>query len=252
LVGSVWGEWREQDHLVSDRTDDEIEGIANRLALLVSEGGEADNAGRAVGAMARRLGMSGGDLKAIFLAGATAGAGRPSADPRIDPREVAAMGRKISALHHNLTLAEVAARNAQRERDALRKENQTLQAALLLRKRANRATQFIAGLIMAGLAGGIVYFAANPVIRLPAPMLAITTDPSAAPAAASADKLAIVRAGGTRVYSGPNKLADVIVSLPAGTRLNVRRLVVNVLLQWAEVDYNNQTGYVVLTDLDMP
>ena len=37
--------------------------------MLASEDGEADNAGRAVGAMARRIGLTGGDLKRIFLAG---------------------------------------------------------------------------------------------------------------------------------------------------------------------------------------
>jgi len=35
-------------------SEDEIGRLANRLAMLVSDDGEADNAGRAVGALARR------------------------------------------------------------------------------------------------------------------------------------------------------------------------------------------------------
>ena len=44
---------------------EDLERLANRMALLVSDDGEADNAGRAVGQLARRLGLSGGDLKAL-------------------------------------------------------------------------------------------------------------------------------------------------------------------------------------------
>ena len=55
---------------LSEVGGEDIERLANRVAMLVSDDGEADNAGRAVGQLARRLGLSGGDLKAIVLAGA--------------------------------------------------------------------------------------------------------------------------------------------------------------------------------------
>jgi hypothetical protein len=55
---------------VTRLTTEDIERLASRVAMLASEDGEADNAGRAVGQMARRLGLSGGDLKAMFLDGA--------------------------------------------------------------------------------------------------------------------------------------------------------------------------------------
>ena len=58
---------------MTNLNEDDIDGLANRLALLASGDGEADNAGRALGAMARRLGLTGGELKALFLDGARAG-----------------------------------------------------------------------------------------------------------------------------------------------------------------------------------
>ncbi len=241
---------------MSGKSDDDIEGIANRLALLVSETGEADNAGRAVGALARRVGLSGGDLKAIFLAGANslvARAGiervgeRNGGERGIDPREMAAMARRISALRHSLTLAEVAIRNAERERDNLRLENETLQASLQRREFRGRAAQIAGGLLLTAIAAGVVYvIAANAMRDIPGAL------PAVAASAAQPSHLAVVREGGARVYAAPNKLADVLTTAPPGTHLNVRRLVVNVLLQWAEVDLNNTTGYVVTTDLSMP
>ena len=61
---------------------EDIERLAARVAMLVSDDGEADNAGRAVGQLARRLGLSGGDLKAMLLAGAGPGF-RPGSDPAL-------------------------------------------------------------------------------------------------------------------------------------------------------------------------
>lgn len=60
---------------VAGFSEEEIERLANRLAMLVSDDGEADNAGRAVGSLARRLGLTGGQLKAIFMAGAESAGG---------------------------------------------------------------------------------------------------------------------------------------------------------------------------------
>jgi hypothetical protein len=40
--------------------------------------------------------------------------------------------------------------------------------------------------------------------------------------------------------------------VPGGTRLTVRKLVVNVLVQWAEVDFAGRGGYVVNTEVDIP
>jgi hypothetical protein len=61
---------------------EDVERLAARVAMLVSDDGEADNAGRAVGQLARRLGLSGGDLKAMLLAGAGPGF-RPGSDPAL-------------------------------------------------------------------------------------------------------------------------------------------------------------------------
>ena len=121
-----------RETFVSEVSDEDLERLASRMAMLVSEAGEADNAGRAVAALARRIGLSGGQLKAFFLAGATNSLRVPvrdrsqlSAAAQVDRLE-----RELSALRHGLKLTEVQARNAQRERDALRTENGVLAEAL--------------------------------------------------------------------------------------------------------------------------
>ncbi len=235
---------------MSDRSDEEIERLANRLALLVSDTGEADNAGRAAGALARRMGLSGGDLKAIFLAGATA---RPRGERKADDRrgdtpEVAAMGRQISALRHSLTLAEVTARKAELERDSLRKENEALKAAAAVR-RGGRVILPIAAstLLTAALAFG-VYSIVGPALR---PSPAAQFAPADATVAA-VTRIAVVRGTGARLFSMPNRGSAIITSVPPGTHLPVKRLVVNVLTQWAEVQFGTRDGFVATTDVDIP
>lgn len=237
---------------MSDRSDEEIERLANRLALLVSDTGEADNAGRAAGALARRMGLSGGDLKAIFLAGASA---RPRGERKADDRrgdtpEVAAMGRQISALRHSLTLAEVTARKAERERDALKQENEALKAAAAVRKGGGLMLRIAAtSVLTVALACG-VYTIAAPAFRPP------TTPPPqfapADPSAVTVARVAIVRGTGARLFSMPNRGSAIITSVPPGTHLPVKRLVVNVLTQWAEVQFGARDGFVSTTDVDIP
>src|ERR1035437_215475 len=99
----------------------EFERLASRLAMLASDDGEADNAGRAVGAMVRRIGLTGGDLKRIFLAGAADVAGGG---------EHERLEAEVSTLRNSLTQSDDDARRAAWERDALRVENGELQASL--------------------------------------------------------------------------------------------------------------------------
>jgi hypothetical protein len=225
--------------------NEDMERLANRLALLVSDTGEADNAGRAAGALARRLGLSGGDLKAMFLAGAT---GRPSqtGGGRGRAEDFSAMARQISALQHSLSLVEVSARKAERERDALREENETLRVSLDRRGTSRQVGRIVGSTLIAAIVIGGVYTIARPVFREPAGAA------SAAPAGAPFAKAAIVRAAGARLYSAPNRGAPVITFVPNGTRLTVKRLVVNVLTQWAEVEFSGREGYVATSDVDMP
>ena len=228
---------------MSGNSDDDIERLASRLALLVSDTGEADNAGRAAGAMARRLGLSGGDLKAMFIAGAASQPGE-----RGDTPTAASLARQLSALRHALTLAEVASRNAERERDALRMENETLRASLDRQTTQGQVTRIIGTVLVAASVAGGVYTIARPAFREPVGARSATAEPAGSPFA----RAAVVRASGARLYGAPNRTASVIASLAPGTRLTVRRLVVNILVQWAEVEFAGTQGYVVTTDVDMP
>ncbi len=235
---------------MSTTSNEDIEKLANRLALLVSDTGEADNAGRAAGALARRLGLSGGDLKEMFLAGATSAPPslRSGRDRRADAPDTAAMTRQISALQHSLTLAEVAARKAERERDALKSENEALKVALDQRRTGGQVMRIVGtSLLTAALIGGI-YTIARPHFRAPPGAAQAGADISGTPFS----RAGIVRPNGARLYSAPSRGAAIITSIPGGTRLTVRRTVVNVLMQWAEVEFGNREGFVSTADIDMP
>ena len=237
--------------------DEAMERLANRLALLVSDTGEADNAGRAVGSLARRMGLSGGDLKAMFLAGALAGAlgGVPGglkgrrAGPRRPPVEDAGLlARELSAVRHSLKLAEVASRNALIERDALRHENNALQSALdqsgrVGRRRAMLGVVLLAGSVAAAAAVSLIPFSHAPGSEFP------ETEPAggglAMPHAAK------VRSPGSTLFAKPDRTGNVMATLPAGTKLVVYRLFWRSLMQWGEVDAAGRHGYVVSTEMDL-
>ena len=130
--------------------DEEIERLANRLAMLVSDGGEADNAGRAVGALARRLGLSGGQLKAIFMAGADSAVAQTVRVRRVQ--------REAARLRERLAEAEAAMATLQRERDSLLREAEQLQGELTVRRhgRRLRLLSAVAVVLMLGGAAALV------------------------------------------------------------------------------------------------
>jgi hypothetical protein len=207
----------------------DLERLAARLAMLASDDGEADNAGRAVGALARRIGLSGGDLKRIFLAGATGLEGRESQDR---------LRAELSELRQNFSMLDG-------ERDALREENGRLKARLA-RLRANTRKW--------GLAGGALAVVALVVVGLVA--WGSEPQPAAAPPAAQqvqgVRRAAIVRAGGALLFGVPDRAGMPLAALPAGERVQVRRLVWKELFQWAEVVApGGWTGYVLTTDIDL-
>ena len=206
----------------------DLERLAARLAMLASDDGEADNAGRAVGALARRIGLTGGDLKRIFLAGA-AGLEGGEAQNRL--------GAELSELRQNLSTLDV-------ERDALREENGRLKARLA-RLRANTRTCGLAGggLALVVLVVGLVAWGSGP-------------QPAATPPVAQqvegVHRAAIVRAGGALLFRAPERAGMPLAALPAGERVQVRRLVWKELFQWAEVVApGGWTGYVLTTDIDL-
>ena len=94
--------------------------------MMVSEEGEAANAGRAVAQLARRLGLTGGELKEMFLQGA-GGWTRPPPPPTGAARdEIERLEREISTLRKGLRLIEASHREIAHDRDALAAELEAL------------------------------------------------------------------------------------------------------------------------------
>lgn len=216
--------------------EEEIERMANRLAMLVSDDGEADNAGRAVGQLARRLGLSGGQLKAIFMAGAESAAAQSVRVRRLE-RETVRLRDKLSA-------AEADADALRRERDALRREAAELHAELLARRRGRRMRwgAVTASVLMLGGAAALIGY--GPKLRI--------GEASEPPGAGTpVYRLAIVHDRPAVLRRDPDTAAPALATLPPGTRLAVRRLLWHDLTQWVEVAHDGQSGYVLSTEVDL-
>ena len=216
-------------------SDADLERLAACLALLASDSGEADNAGRAIGIMARRIGLSGGDLKRIFLTGAA----RPPAEAERDRLETEA-----SALRHSLNLLDADARRAVFECDVLRAENGRLRASLD-RLRARAWASATAG-VGVGLLVLVVGMAAW--IGQPGPPAFRHAEQEMA----GGRRAAIVRPGGALLFPEPERAGMPLLVLTAGQLVQVHRLVWKSLFQWAEVEApGGLTGYVLTTEIDL-
>lgn len=216
-------------------SEEEIERLANRLAMLVSDGGEADNAGRAVGALARRLGLTGGQLKAIFMAGAESSAAHTVRVRRLE--------REVTRLREALEAAESEALAIRREAEALRREAIDLHALLDTQRQRRRVRiGAVAALVLLAVAGaGLVAY--GPKLRLgeqPVP-----------PASTPVYHTAVVHDVPAPLRRDPDPAAPVLATLPAGAQVPVRRLLWHNLTQWVEVTYQGQTGYVLTTEVDL-
>ncbi|MBN8888840.1 MAG: hypothetical protein BGP12_11090 [Rhodospirillales bacterium 70-18] len=217
-------------------SNEDIERLASRVAMLASDDGEADNAGRAVGQLARRLGLTGGDLKHLFLFGAN-----PEAvSARGRSAEMERLERLVAELRRDLRNMEAAARSIQEERDELLSEKGE-RSVLLYRSRASQRARGIAlaiGVVLAVLVGGAV--------AMYGPDLGGRTAP-ALPTAG----IAVVRGTRVALLREPLANAATLTSMPAGTRLVVRRVLWNMMTQWAEVEMGGLSGYVRTTDLEI-
>ncbi len=224
-----------------------FERLASRLALLVSSENEADNAGRAAGALARRLGLSGGQLKAMFLAGA-------AATVEVAPRVIAQAGavkgagaindagaveRETAMLRHTAEQLDLALRQVSRERDVLRHEVGQLGGVLDGLRASARFERIIGGVLAAAMVGGMVFVALS--VGWPA------RDPGGAQG-----HTAVVRDSGAVIYAQADTHADVLGRLPPGSRVELRQLVWHHFAQWAEAGGDGQIGFISVSDLDLP
>lgn len=223
---------------------EDLERLANRMALLVSDDGEADNAGRAVGQLAKRLGLSGGDLKALVLAGAGTGF-RPGSSPATLKLE-----QEIDALRRELREAREAERSAREDREALVAENGAMRVAMYRRRAGARMRNLILGLGAIGVlvvAAGVVLLSPDPMpagLRAPPPM-------ARGDAAVPAARVAMVRGAGAVLYREPDRGSQIIGRLGAGTRLLVQRTEWRSMMQWVQVEVEGRVGFVATTEVEI-
>ncbi len=231
---------------MAEVSQEDIERLAARVAMLVSEDGEAANAGRAVGQLARRLGLSGGDLKQLFLNG-TLG---PSRKPR--PAEPAGAQQEIATLKRSLRRLENVIQNLQEERDQLVVEAGQIRLSMY-RSRARRrqnVTIGIIGLLVLLLVGTIVGFADFNLTPRPQAQAPAGGTPNA-PWKPAPGTTASVRSARGTLYTEADTTSAPLTYLPAGTKVQVRRLLWNMMTQWAEVEALGKIGYVPMTEIDL-
>lgn len=221
---------------VTNPSRDDLERLANRLALLASGDGEADNAGRAVGQLARRLGLSGGDLKQIFLAGAGAPVQKPA-----ERADMLTLRREIQEL-------ETALRQAIADRDAARAELTNIRIGEYRLKASRRGwVALLVAVVPVGALAmiGVAMFGPDLSLSRAAP------PPETHRAALGAPNSAVVHSRATLVYHDPDRVSPVVGTLAVGTPLVVHRLLWNMMSQWAQVEAGTLSGYVAVTDIDL-
>jgi hypothetical protein len=220
----------------------EAEGLANRLALLVSDDLGADAAGREVAELARRLGLSGAQLKAIFMAGLDP-AGAVAARLIQQGERITELEAELEMAHDMLHRIEASARTLQRERDMLRSESQQLHK-VLERRRVSRPVWIAAGVVaLAWVVGGIWYLASG------------RARPAAVQQAQSAEapqyRHGVVHENNVPLRSEPAIDAPSVAVLNEGTLVVVHRTLWHNLLQWVEIEIGGQTGYVLSTEVNL-
>ncbi len=190
-------------------TDDEAERLASRVALLASDSGEAEAAGRAVGQLAVRMGLTGGDLRAIFMRGVTESQGNPA--------------------------LEDAYKAMRRDRDRLLIEGAHLRQQLTKARAMAQLGRLlgILGLIAAVAGGAYAWLGGSQ-----------QPSPESVTRALAAGVVGLVHSDAALVYARPDRGAALLAALHRGDRVIVRRLIWNRLVQWAEIQVGGQTGYV--------
>jgi hypothetical protein len=228
---------------VGNTTQEDFERLANRIAMLAGDEGEVDAAGRAVGNLARRLGLSGGHLKAIFLAGAgrLAAAGRQAAEQsaRADRFQTEA-----GQLQHSLDQVDFAYRQVSRERDEAVAQAEAYRDALARARGGRRVGYGIGGLAIL-VAAGVVALAllGPPLQRLGFLGLSFGSGVTG--------HTATVRPPGAVVLVAPDEATEVLYRLPAGVIVPVDQLVWRNFNQWAELTLGGRRGYIVVTSLTL-
>lgn len=243
---------------LAEVTGEDAERLANRLAMMVSEEGEAANAGRAVAQLARRLGLTGGELKEMFLYGAVAG-GRPAAANADQER----LERELAVLRKSLRLMESNYRTLEHERDALVTQLDGIRAQAAASRSSSQFRFILLGVFALALAGAgtigwLVTVAENakPPVAFNAPPVPGPV-PSASTTTAQPDygpinrRVGVVRAARAVAYRQPDRSAPAIATLQIGMPVVVRRQFASAGVPWLEVEVGSAIGYMIAAEIDI-
>ncbi len=232
--------------MLVDVSNEDLERLANRVALLVSEDGEADNAGRAVAALARRMGLSGGDLRAWLLSGALGQRYATTDAPKHGGASRDRLEGDIAALQHGLRLTEAQLRNIQSERDALREENGLLIEALDRARSSEQVRNYLGlAVIAAAILGALVLYAGPSLHSVPS--VEVQQRPFGSPFLRSG----IVRPGGAVVRRMAQTNSLQVTELPSGSRVQVRDIITRDLVQWAEIEVGGVVGFALSSEIEV-
>ncbi len=244
---------------MSEVSDDDIERLAARLAMMVSEEGEAANAGRAVAQLARRLGLTGGALKEMFLHGAIA---RPTPTPAGD---AAKLERELGTVRKSLRVLEASYRALEYERDAMARELEAVRARAEAARNRSQVGFILLGVLSLAIAGAgaVGWLMAIGDLDRPSAAAPLAAAVPAAPApviitpANDLDfgpvvrRVGVIRASRAVARRQPDEASPAMATLQQGMPVVVRRIFGNLRPQWAEVEVGSSIGYVVLTEIDL-
>jgi len=218
--------------------------------MIVSDDGEAGNAGVAAAHLARRMGLTGGQLKAIVLSGAIhEGTGRQYAAPSRSAAEQSLraerLEREAAGLRHSLHQLDVEVRRAQEEAEQLREVGSSLRQQVADARAAIRTQRWLAGAVVALVVVGSLGWQAVPGWNVGHPTDAADRVPGEA-------SVAVGRVPGAEIHSQPDRGSTLIARLAVGEKVQLRQLVWRNLNQWAEVETGGQVGYVSTNDVELP
>ncbi len=243
---------------MADVTGEDAERLANRLAMMVSEEGEAANAGRAVAQLARRLGLTGGELKEMFLYGAVAGA-RPATASAEQER----LERELAVLRKSLRLMESNYRTLEHERDSLVTQVDAMRSRAAATRSSSQFRTILFGVVALALAGaGTIGWLVTVAETAKGPMATAGTAvpgpaTATAPATAQPDygpvvrRVGVVRAARAVAYRQPDRTAPAMATLQLGMPVVVRRTFMSAQVPWAEVEIGSTVGYMMTADIDL-
>ena len=231
----------------------ELERLASRLALIVAGDAEAEAAARAAGQLARRLGLSGGQIKAIFLAGIRTIAFTPGLSEGTERRPGTALvlttaGREAEGeqeareLRQLLDQTDQELQTARRKAELLRDENLDLRQSLGLARDGARMVRLSLLVLVVTILGsaGVAWFGYG--LRL---------EEARGPASPALVRMAHVGTAGTVLFAEPDRGAEQIAKLPPGTPVPVRQLLWRDLTQWVETETDGQVGYAPATSIEL-